>query len=224
MALSDMFESFFHPEEGYQAAQKQIEEAMNRARSYQQPFLNAGTSQLPILQNAQNQLLDPETLQNRWAAGYQTSPEAQDAINRSKSQGLDAASSMGLLGSSAALNNIQNNAGQIANKDRENYMNQLMQKYMQGIGIGQDIYGKGAGIGESMGHNELTSGEDLGSLAYGEKTAPGALLGQLMSSVMQYVQNNLSGGLGPLMNSAGGAGSAGAASALPSVATAAAAA
>lgn len=178
--VGSSIDSFLHPEEGYKAAAKQMEQAWRQAQGFQQPYRQAGLDQLNRLNSAENSLLDPSTLLNKWMGSYTTSPYAKRSMDNAKASGLDAASSMGLLGSNSAISNIQNSSSDIMNADRQQFLNDLMQKYMTGIGIGQNIYNTGAATAGNMGNQALSVGQNLGQAAYGEKNAPGDMLGNLM--------------------------------------------
>ena len=184
MGLFDfgMINSFLHPEKGYQAAQKPVNQGWKEAQRYQQPYWQNGLDQTGKLTGAEDRLMNPGALENEWAQGYETSPYAKQMLEQNKNSGLDAASSMGLMGSSAALGNIQQGAGNIVNQDRQQYMQDLMQKYMTGIGLGQNIYGYGAGAGQNLGQGAMQHGETAGGLRYGEQTAPGELYGKLLGT------------------------------------------
>jgi hypothetical protein len=202
-SIKNGLNSFFHPEEGWEEAQKQLQKYFQQAMGYQQPFQQNGVNQGQILTDAQKQLMNPSELLNKWTAGYETSPYAQQLMDQSKSSGLDAASSMGLMGSSPALSSIQNSAGNIMQKDRETYLNDLMNKYMQGLGIGKDIYSTGAATAGNMGNQAMNMGNMMGGAKYGETNAPGNMIGNLMNMAMQAYAISHSGGTGKL---AGGAG------------------
>lgn len=175
----DMYDSFMHPEQGYNKAMQQMQQYWQEALKYMSPYAEGGNSQLSRLTGAEDLLLDPSALQAKWSQGYSTSPEAMDLLNRSTELGQQQASSMGLAGSSANLENIQRTGSSIVSQDRQKYMDDLMKKYMLGIGIGQDIYGTGAGMAASMGQGALGMGRDMGGLAYGRQAAPGERLGQM---------------------------------------------
>ena len=146
-----------------------------------QPFINQGQAQYGNLMGAENALLNPETLLKKWMSGYEESPYAKQSMANARSGGLDAASSMGLMGSSSAINNIQNSASNIMNQDRSQYLNDLMQKYMSGVGIGQNIYNQGAGMAGQFGQLAHGFGQDIGGAAYGARNAQGNLLGNLIN-------------------------------------------
>jgi hypothetical protein len=158
-----------------------MEKAWREAQGFQMPYSQGGLRQLPQLQGAENALLDPSKLLADWMSKYQMSPYAKASMGNAKEAGLDAASNMGLMGSSTALNNIQQSSSDIMNADRSNFLNDLMQKYMAGIGIGQNIYNTGAATAGNLGKESLGVGENLGAAAYGKANAPGDLLKQMLA-------------------------------------------
>lgn len=179
---TNMLSSFFHPEKGYEDAEKQFRKFWEEAKGNMQPFINQGLAQYGNLTGAENALLNPETLLKKWMSGYEESPYAKKSLETARSGGLDAASSMGLLGSNAAIGNIQNSASDIMNQDRSAYLGDLMQKYLSGVGIGQNIYGTGAGMASNLGELSHRFGQDIGGARYGAANAPGNLLAQLINT------------------------------------------
>ena len=182
MGLFDMVNSFLNPQRGYEAAMGPVNKGWKEARGYQEPYNNAGQSQIGRLTGAEDRLLDPMGLENEWSQGYETSPYARDMLERNKTSGLDAASAMGLGGSSAALNNIQQGAGQIHNADRQQFMQNLMQKFLAAIGIGQNMFGVGATTAANLGKGATEHGQDIGMLNYNATNAPGDLLKSLIQA------------------------------------------
>jgi len=178
--------SFLHPEDAYKDAEKASNRGYNESKGYQQPFYNNGVDQIGRLNSAENSLLDPSKLENDWASQYETSPYAKQMLDENQSQGLDAASAMGLNGSSAALGNIQQGAGNIVKKDRQQFLNDLMEKYLAGIGLGKGFYDTGASTGANMGANAITHGNNVAGFKYGQAAAPGKLFGQVAGGVANY--------------------------------------
>jgi hypothetical protein len=191
-----MISSFLHPEQGYKDAQKEFEKKWQQAQGFQQPYNTAGQEQVGRLNTAENNLLDPSSLLSDWMQKYQVSPYAQKSMQNAKESGLGAASSMGLLGSSAALNNIQNSSSDIMNADRTQFLNDLMQKYMTGIGIGQNMYGVGASTAANLGNQAVNVGGNTGSMAYGQANAPGNLLKDLLAMGAKGYMASQMGGAG----------------------------
>lgn len=165
------FDSIFNPGKAYEKAGKEYEKKYNEAQGYLKPYADQGQDQYSRLNNAENSLLDPSKLQNEWSQGYEMSPYAQQMQKQAMGSGMDAASSMGLLGSSTALNNMQQGSSNIMQKDRQQYMNDLMQKYISGLGIGQNIYNQGAGASGQMSQNAMGAGENMGKAAFGQQNA-----------------------------------------------------
>jgi hypothetical protein len=177
-----MISSFLHPEKGYENAQKAASRGFEEAKQYQLPFQQWGMQVHPNLAQSYLDLSNPTKLQGEWANAYEMSPQAQRAMDFSKNQGLEQASSMGLMGSSGALNNLQQGAGDIMLQDRRNFLNDLMQKYMAGIGLGTNIYNVGAQSGRAIGDQAARHGENMAQLAYGKTNAPGEMFGGLLGT------------------------------------------
>ena len=182
MGIFDMVSSFLNPQKGYEDAMDQIQKYFQQGMKYQQPFLQAGQGQIPILQGQQSKLLNPASLQNEWVKGYETSPYAQDLMKRSADTGNQQAAAMGLGGSSANLENVQRTGSSIMQQDRQQYLNDLMQKYMTGIGIGQNIFNTGASTAHNMGQMASQTGQEMAGGAFGAANAPGNLLERLIGA------------------------------------------
>lgn len=188
MGIFDMFSSFANPQRGYEDAMAQIQKYFQQAQKYQQPFMQAGQNQIGTLTGAEGKLLNPAALQSEWAKGYEMSPYAQDLMKRSTDTGNQQASAMGLTGSSANLENIQRTGSSIMQQDRQQYLNDLMQKYLAGIGIGQDIFGKGAAAAGNMSNIASQTGQEMAGGAFGAANAPGNLLERLIGSGLSLYQ------------------------------------
>lgn len=194
--IGNMLSSFFHPERGYDEAQKMMEKYFNMAKGYQEPFINQGREQYGNLVNAENQLLHPETLLNDWISKYSTSPYAKQLMQTARDEGLQGASSQGLLGSSAALSNIETSGANIMNRDRQQFLQDLMQKFLSGIGVGQNLYGIGAQTAGNFGRQATDVGAGMGDLAMNRANAPGNLLSRLIQIAMQGGSMMAGGGMG----------------------------
>lgn len=185
--VGNMLESFLHPEDAYKNAEEASNKGWGEAQGYEKPYWQQGQDQYGRLNDATGKLLDPAALQDEWSKKYETSPWAQRQLSANVNQGQEAASAMGLSGSSAALGNIQTGAGDIMAKDRQAYMDDLMKKYMTGIGLGKDIYGIGANMGGKLGDQALQHGNDVAGLEYGKSAAPGKLYGQFAGAAANYL-------------------------------------
>lgn len=189
-----MFDSFLHPERGYEQGQDVINQGWNEASGYLEPYSQYGNQEHGRLSNAARRLLHPEQLENDWASGYQMSPYAQDELQRANDIGLNAASSMGLMGSSAGLENLQRTGSSIMNADRRNYLQDLMQKYLAGVQTSQNIFNTGATAGNQLFQGRLQTAEDLAKLRYGAANAPGEMFGNIMGQFASGAGRALAGG------------------------------
>ena len=139
----------------YGDASHQENKGWNDARHYQEPYWQHGNDQYDSLNQGRQDLMNPQALQDKWSSSYENSPYAKRMLAMNNQSGQEAASAMGLSGSSAATSNIQQGAGDIVSRDRQQYMDDLMKKYMAGIGIGQDLYGKGSQAGANLDSRRL---------------------------------------------------------------------
>ena len=190
--------SFMNPQRGYDAAQGQMDNYYNQAQGYQQPYNQMGQQGGAAAQGAMQNLLNPEQMQNQWAQGYQESPYAKQMEQQAQSSGLDAASSMGLMGSSSALQGIQSGRSNIMGADRQKYLDDLMNKYQLGTQTAGNMMNMGANTAGQMGNNAMNQGQNSAGMAYGSKNAQGQMFGNLMGGAAGLFGSALAGPLGGL--------------------------
>lgn len=196
--------SLLHPGRAYDKASQASQQGYNQAQGYMNPYYNAGVGANDFLTQQRDMLSNPAELQNKWAESYETSPYAKQLQTQAMDSGMNAAGSMGLLGSSAALGNLQQGASNIMNADRQQYMQDLMQKYLTGVGIGQGQFNTGAGMATNMGNNAINQGNTQGEIAFGKGTAGSNMLMQLLGSLGRGGIQYLTGGMGGMMGGMGG--------------------
>jgi hypothetical protein len=173
-----------------EAAEDASKKGWEEAQNYEKPYWQQGQDQYGRLNQASQDLMSPELL-DKWSSNYETSPYAQRLLNQNKSSGLDAASSMGLMGSSAAMGNIQTGAGDVVAKDRQQYLENMMKNYMAGIGLSQNIYGTGATMAGTLGGQATGQGQDMANLEYKRVNDPQQNLAKgLASGVNAFNQPN----------------------------------
>ncbi len=205
---SSMMDSFLNPGKGYEKAQDQLDKYYRESQGYYgqgqnylDPFRTRGEGAYGQMSGAMNALLDPAKLQGEWIKSYAESPAAKNAEAMAQQHGLDAASSMGLMGSSPALSAIQAGTSQIGMEDRQNYLNDLMQKYLAGAGMAQNLYGTGLQAGGwqsqnamNMMKNAMDMGQSSAGMAYGKQNAPGDLFGKLIGTAASFMSGGMGGG------------------------------
>lgn len=188
--------NLLHPKRAYDKAAAQSAAGYNQAQDYLNPYYNTGIGANDMLTEQRNALMNPADLQNEWASGYEMSPYAKQLQTQAMDSGMNAAGSMGLLGSSAALGNLQQGASNIMNADRQQYMQDLMQKYLTGIGIGQNQSGLGFNAASTMGGNAMNQANTQAGLTLGGQSAGPNMLMQLLSTLGQGGLQYLTGGMG----------------------------
>lgn len=198
----NMANSFLHPEQGYKKGQEQLDKYYQQGQGYLNPYNQYGQAAYGNFSDAMNRLMDPAGLEADWIKGYSESPSAKNAEAMAQQQGLDAASGLGLMGSNTALNAIQSGTSQIGLDDRQNYLNDMMQKYLAGAGIAGSIFGTGANTAGAMANNAMNMGGNSAQMAFGQQNAPGQLFGQLLGAA-------IGAGAGGAGGAAGGAAGAG---------------
>lgn len=175
-----MLAGLLNPGRAYKKAQRTLDQYYNQGQQTLSPFIQQGQAAYEPLYGAMENLLNPEQLYNQWSQGYEMSPYAQDLMSRAQTQGLDAASSMGLLGSTPALQALQAGTTQIYNQDRSNYLNDLMDKYFKGAGLAQNLYGAGQNAASNFGQNAMNMGQQSSQLTYGQNQAGPSMLAGLL--------------------------------------------
>lgn len=180
--MANMLSSFLNPGKAYKKAGREMDKYYQEGQAALNPFIEHGNAAYEPMNNAMMSLLDPTALQGEWIDSYETSPWARDLIDRSTSEGMNAASSMGLVGSSPALMAIQAGNAQIGNADRQAYLDDIMKKYMSGAQMAQSLYGSGQNAAMQFGQNAMNQGQQMGQMAYGQQAAPGQMLNNLINT------------------------------------------
>lgn len=188
--------NLMNPGGGYKNAQQESEKYFNQAQGALQPYNQFGQGAGNTLQDLIKQYMNPQELYNKWAQGYETSPYAQNMLQQNQGAGMDAASQMGLLGSSSALSNIQQGAGNIMEKDRNDYLQKLMEMMNQGGNFAGNMYGVGAGAAGQMGQNAMNQGNNMAGLKYGEYNAGPDFLKDILGGGAKFGADWLTGGYG----------------------------
>lgn len=188
--------SFMHPGRAYQKEQEQLDKYYNEAQGQLNPFINNASGAFVNMNNAQNALMNPQYLLDLFNKGYNESDVAKQSEAMAGQHGLNAASSMGIMGSTPALSAIQSGTAGIAAQDKQNYLNDMMQKYMQGVGINQNIYGTGAQAAGQGSQNAMQMGDWSNTNAANRQSAGGRLFGGLLGTGATLLGGALGGPMG----------------------------
>lgn len=188
--------SFLHPEKSYNAAQEQLDKYYQEAQGNLQPYNQNGQDAYGGLNEAMKNLLNPSALQDEWSKNYKESDLAKQNEAMASQSGLNAAQQMGLNGSSPAIQAIQSGTSGIVAEDRQKYLDDLMKKYMTGIGVGENIYGTGANSANALSQNAMTQGTNSAQTQFNKNNAQGDLFGKLVGGGIGLVGSALGGPIG----------------------------
>lgn len=189
-------DSILNPGKAYDEAAKVMQQYYDQSTGQLRPYSEGGMQYGGQLKGAFDRLLNPAGLYDEWSKGYETSEAAKQAQEMARQGGLDAASSMGLFGSSPALRAIQAGTANIGLQDRQNYLNDLMNKYTTGLNLGQNIYGTGASAASSLANIGQQMGQNMAGIRYGQQSAPGNLFWGLASPAIGALGGGLANKLG----------------------------
>lgn len=153
MAQFGALPGFFMP--GREDPSKDAMEYLHRIpgdiSKYYDPYINAGTQSLPILQNQFNELLNsPGGMVNRIGQGFQQSPGFKFALNQALQGAGHAAAAGGMAGSPMHEQQNMEIATQLGNQDYYNWLNKSLGLYGMGLEGERGLAAGGLQAGSSM--------------------------------------------------------------------------
>jgi len=133
------------------AAMPYYDQIPQQAGQYLNPYINAGTGALPSLQEQYKNLLgDPGALMNKIGQGYKESPGLQRNIQQAMQAGGHAAAAGGMAGSPQHEQENMQSATDISSKDYNNWMQNALGLYGQGLQGQQGMAGMGQQSSQAM--------------------------------------------------------------------------
>ena len=150
-----------------QAANPYLQQMQPGIDKYLSPYINAGAGAMGTLQDQYGKLLnDPNSILNKFGSGYQQSPGYQQNVNEATRASNNAAAAGGFIGSPQQQADLAKEIGGYANQDYNQYLNNVLGLYGQGLSgmgnIGQMGYGASQGAMNSL--NDMLKSQAM--LAY----------------------------------------------------------
>lgn len=162
--LSELFSGGKNPSD---AAMPYINQIPGQASPYLTPYYQAGTGALPGLQEQYAKLLgDPGALMNKIGGSYQQSPGFKFALEQALASGKNAAAAGGMAGTPQHEFQAQQTATGLANQDYNNYMQNALGLYGQGLSGQQGLAGMGQQAGTNMSNLIAQTLAQQGNLAF----------------------------------------------------------
>src|SRR3954467_13324532 len=110
----------------YDAAMEQYQKYGNMAAGTQQPYLNAGNGAIPMYQEWLKGQKDPAKFMNDLQGQYKESPYTQFLQQQAMRAGQNAGSALGLTGSTPMMQQMQQNAGNIASGGMNDWLQNVL--------------------------------------------------------------------------------------------------
>ena len=153
----------------YDKAMEQYNKFMQMGQGAQQPYLDAGKGAIGDYQKWLQGQQDPSKFINNLMGQYQQSPYTSYLQQQAQNAGVNAGSANGTMGSTALMQQMQQNAGNIAQQGMDSWLQNV-------LGINTQ-YGQGQNNLMQTGQNSANSlmnmynqmGQQMGDAAYGKE-------------------------------------------------------
>ncbi len=184
--LSNLFGGGRNPAD---SANQYISQIGNQTHQYYDPYFNAGTGALPSLQEQYKKLLgDPGAFMNQMGQSYKESPGLKNQIAQAMQGSGHAAAAGGMAGSPQHEQENMQLSSDIASKDYNNWMNNALGLYNQGLSGQQGMAGMGQKAGGDMANMIAQMLAQQGANAFQGQAG--------QNQNQQSLWNNILGGIG----------------------------
>jgi hypothetical protein len=168
----------------YGDAMKQFKRYYGQSQDAQNPFYKAGIQGMGNFQDWLGGMKDTSAFINKLMGGYQQSPWAQNLQNQSMRAGTNAASAGGLTGSTPFAQQMQQNAGNIASQDQNQWLQNVLGVNNQyGAGQGSLMQG-GQHAADIMSGLAQMMGNNMGAGAYGQRAGQNQDMNSIFSGIL----------------------------------------
>ena len=153
----------------YDKAMEEYQTSMQMGQGVQQPYLDAGKEGLGNYQEWLKGQKDPGGFINNLMGQYQQSPYNSYLQGQAQNAGINAGSANGTMGSSALMQQMQQNAGNISQQGMDSWLQNALginSQYGQGQ---QNLMQGGQGAANSLMNMYSNMGNKMGDAAYGKE-------------------------------------------------------
>jgi hypothetical protein len=153
----------------YDKAMDQYRQWGDKAAGGLQPYQNAGTGAISDYQKWLQGQQDPSKFINNLMSGYKESPYAQNMQQEAMRAGQNAGSASGMMGSTPLMQQMQQNAGNIASQDQNQWLQNVLGINKQ-YGEGQNnLMTGGQNAANSLANLYSHMGDQMGQGAFGKQ-------------------------------------------------------
>ena len=153
----------------YDKAMEQYQKYMQMGQGVQQPYLDAGKEGLGNYQEWLKGQKDPAGFINNLMGQYQQSPYNSYLQGQAQNAGINAGSANGTMGSSALMQQMQQNAANIGQQGMDSWLQNALginSQYGQGQ---QNLMQGGQNSANSLMNMYNNMGQQMGDAAYGKE-------------------------------------------------------
>jgi len=154
---------------GYDDAMQQYQKYLHMGQNAQQPYANAGQGAIGNYQKWLQGQQDPSKFMNNLIGQYKQSPYTSYLQQQAQNAGINSGSASGLTGSSALAQQMQQNAGNIAQQGMDSWLQNVLginSQYGQGQ---QNLISGGQNAANSLSNMYSQMGDRMGDAAYGRR-------------------------------------------------------
>ena len=145
------FSDMFGGKNPADSAMPYLNQIPGQTQQYQQPYFDAGKSQIPGLQDQYSQLMnDPGGRMNKIGESFKESPGFKFAMQQALQGGNHAAAAGGMAGSPQHEQQNMQMATDLGNQEYGNWMKNALGMYGQGLQGSQGMANQGQQAGQSM--------------------------------------------------------------------------
>jgi hypothetical protein len=196
------------------AAKKYLDQIPGTITPYYQPYINAGQGAMGDLQSQYRQLLsDPTAIMNAIGGKYQASPGYQWNVNQATDAANKVSQAGGMAGTPMEQQQLASTVSGLANQDYQQFMNQGLGLYGQGLGVAGDINKMGYGASNELAQSLAAALQGEASNAYEganyENQHSGGLFGSLLGAAGSIFGGPIGGAIGNGISSLFGGGGGG---------------
>ena len=213
--LAPMFGTMGNPMEAanpyMSQANNYLGQTPNYVHQYLDPYVQAGQGAMGNLQSQyQNLMNDPNSMLAKMGAGYKESPGYQRNVEEATRAAQHAANAGGYAGGPQQQAEMAKSIGGIASQDYNQYLNNVMGLYGQGLqgmgGINQMGYGAAGGATNTLADmlkNQAQNAQAQAQLAYENQITKNQEQGGMFSGIGGLLGGALGSFGGPLGTAAG---------------------
>lgn len=167
----------------YEKAGKEYEKYFQGAQNFQNPFFTSGITGSQNYQNWLQGQQDPSAFINQLMGQYQESPFAHNQQRQAMNAGINSASASGLTGSTPFAQQMQQNAGNIASQDQNQWLQNVLginTQYGQGQ---QNLMQGGQNAANQLSQLFSDQGGRMGGTAFGKQAGQNQDFMSILSAI-----------------------------------------